>query len=53
MRFPPEPFRSVGAIVTQRAIVRKDDLEDEGRRVDPLTGFVAHLPRRLGYDLGP
>ncbi len=53
MRFPPEPIRSVGATLTQRAIVRKDDLEDAERRVDRLTGFVARLPRRLGYDLGP
>jgi glycine/D-amino acid oxidase-like deaminating enzyme len=52
-RFPPEPFRSVGATLTQHAIVRKDDLEDAERRVDPVTGFLARLPRRLGYDLGP
>jgi len=53
MRFPPEPFRSVGATLTQRAIVRKDDAEDRERRPDPVTEFVARLPRRLGYDLGP
>jgi glycine/D-amino acid oxidase-like deaminating enzyme len=53
MRFPPEPFLSIGAALTQRAIVRKDEAEDRGRRVGPLTGFVARLPRRMGYDLGP
>jgi glycine/D-amino acid oxidase-like deaminating enzyme len=51
--FPPEPFRSIGAAVTQHAIVRKDEREDHGQRADPLTSFVARLPRRLGYELGP
>jgi glycine/D-amino acid oxidase-like deaminating enzyme len=53
MRFPPEPFLSVGAAVTQRAIVRKDDAEDRETRADPLTEFVARLPRLMGYELGP
>ena len=52
-RFPPEPLRSVGAALTQHAIVRKDEAEDRGERADPLTSFVATLPRRLGYELGP
>jgi glycine/D-amino acid oxidase-like deaminating enzyme len=51
--FPPEPLRSVGATLAQGAIVRKDDAEDEERRVDPVTSFVARLPRRMGYELGP
>jgi glycine/D-amino acid oxidase-like deaminating enzyme len=53
MRFPPEPWRSIGAAMTQHAIVRKDEREDRGERADPFTSFVAHLPRRLGYELGP
>jgi glycine/D-amino acid oxidase-like deaminating enzyme len=53
MRFPPEPLLSAGAAIAQRAIVRKDDLEDQGRKADPLTEFVARLPRRMGYELGP
>jgi glycine/D-amino acid oxidase-like deaminating enzyme len=52
-RFPPEPIRSPGMLVANAAIRRKDDLEDAGRWVDPLTSFVARLPRRLGYRLGP
>jgi glycine/D-amino acid oxidase-like deaminating enzyme len=52
-RFPPEPFRSVGAALTQHAIVRKDEAEDRGDRTDPLTTFVAKMPRRMGYHLGP
>lgn len=52
-RFPPEPFRSLGMFVVNDAIRRKDDLEDARRRVDPVTGFVARLPRRMGFKLGP
>jgi hypothetical protein len=39
--------------VANAAIRRKDDRDDAGRRVDALTAFVASLPRRLGYNLGP
>jgi glycine/D-amino acid oxidase-like deaminating enzyme len=52
-RFPAEPLRSLGAAITQQAIVRKDEAEDRGRRADPFTSFVAKLPRRLGYEIGP
>lgn len=51
--FPPEPLRSVGAFLTHGAFLRKDEAEDEGRGADPLTEFLARLPRRLGYELGP
>ena len=51
--FPPEPFRSPGAFVANQAILRKDQAEDEGREPNPFVDFVARLPRRLGYDLGP
>jgi glycine/D-amino acid oxidase-like deaminating enzyme len=53
LRFPPEPLLSMGAAVTQHAIVRKDEAEDRGGRADPLTSFLARLPRRMGYELGP
>ena len=53
MRFPPEPFRSVGAALTQHAIVRKDEAEDRGAHADPISTFVARVPRRMGYELGP
>jgi glycine/D-amino acid oxidase-like deaminating enzyme len=52
-RFPPEPFRSPGALVVNEAIRRKDDTEDAGRRAGPVTTFLARIPRRLGYNLGP
>ena len=53
MRFPPEPIRSPGAYVANQAIWRKDQLEDEGEEASPIVDFVAHLPRRMGYNLGP
>jgi glycine/D-amino acid oxidase-like deaminating enzyme len=53
VRFPPEPIRSAGALVVNTAIHRRDDAQDEGREPGPLTDFVAKLPRRLGYNLGP
>jgi glycine/D-amino acid oxidase-like deaminating enzyme len=52
-RFPPQPFRSVGAAIVNAATVRRDNALDGTGRVDPLTDFVARLPRRMGYHLGP
>ncbi|MGH2723835.1 MAG: NAD(P)/FAD-dependent oxidoreductase [Actinomycetota bacterium] len=51
-RFPPRPLTAVGTSVVQAAILRKDRLEDAGRRPGALTRFLAGLPRRLGYSLG-
>jgi glycine/D-amino acid oxidase-like deaminating enzyme len=53
LRFPPEPVRSPGALVANTAIRRKDEAEDDGEEPNPLIDFVAKLPRRLGYNLGP
>jgi glycine/D-amino acid oxidase-like deaminating enzyme len=52
-KFPPEPIRSPGALIANRAILRKDRAEDHGEDPNPFVDFVARLPRRLGYDLGP
>jgi glycine/D-amino acid oxidase-like deaminating enzyme len=52
-RFPPEPFRSIGGHIVRHAIIRRDGALDEGRRVGPVVNFVARLPRKLGYNLGP
>ncbi len=52
-RFPPEPLLTPGELLVMRAIVRKDGREDRGRRAGPLTRVLAHLPRRVGYNLGP
>jgi glycine/D-amino acid oxidase-like deaminating enzyme len=52
-RFPPRFLSGPGTFLVQRAILRKDRLEDAGRRPSRLTRFLAGLPRRLGYSLGP
>ncbi len=49
--FPPEPLRWAGGSLIRKALVRRDDAEDAGRSVDPLTALVASLPRRLGLHL--
>jgi glycine/D-amino acid oxidase-like deaminating enzyme len=52
-RFPPEPIKSPGAAVANLAILAKDQAEDRGDEPNPFVDFVARLPRRLGYNLGP
>jgi glycine/D-amino acid oxidase-like deaminating enzyme len=49
--FPPEPLRMIGGEVIRAALIRRDDAIDAGRRPDPLSSFVASLPRRLGLHL--
>ena len=51
--FPPEPLFTLGERVVSRAIIRRDDRLDAGRLPGKLTDLLAHLPRRLGYMLGP
>jgi glycine/D-amino acid oxidase-like deaminating enzyme len=53
LKFPPEPLRSPGALIANTAIRRKDEFEDRDEEPNPLVDFVARLPRRLGYNLGP
>jgi hypothetical protein len=40
-------------MVANRAIHRRDVVLDEGQEPNPFVDFVARLPRRLGYNLGP
>jgi len=40
---PPEPFRSVGALAVRKAVTRKEEREELGRPVDPLTRRLAGL----------
>ena len=49
--FPPEPARFAGGSLIRAALVRRDDVEARGEGVNPLTGFVAALPRLLGLHL--
>ncbi len=48
---PPEPLRWAGGSAIRLALVRRDAAHDAGRTPDPVTAFVASLPRRLGLHL--
>lgn len=52
-RFPPWPLTGLGERIVNRAIIRRDERMDAGGGVDALTDALAHLPRRLGFRLGP
>ena len=52
-RFPPQPFRGLGAALVRRAIIAKDTAEEHGRKPNPLANAIARMPRRMGYLLGP
>ena len=51
--FPPEPLRYLGARVIREAIVRRELAEEADRRPGRAVAWLARLPRRLGYHLGP
>jgi hypothetical protein len=42
-RFPPEPARFAGGHLVRAAIARKESLEDQGRRADPVTRALVRL----------
>lgn len=52
-RFPPEPIKSVGMALVNRAVRRMDDAAERGETVGPLVRLLARSPRMLGYNLGP
>jgi hypothetical protein len=43
----------MGAAMVRRAIISFDTAEERGERPNPIASIVAHMPRRLGYLLGP
>ncbi|HEX8206377.1 MAG TPA: FAD-dependent oxidoreductase [Solirubrobacteraceae bacterium] len=51
-RVPPEPLRFAGGSIVLAALKRAEEAEERGGRADPLTRFVAGLPRRLGVTVG-
>ncbi len=51
-RVPPEPFRYIGGSMIRNAILRKERLEEEGRRPGPLTRVVSGIPERVGIHVG-
>jgi glycine/D-amino acid oxidase-like deaminating enzyme len=53
LRFPPAPVLLPGMLAVNRAIHARDDALDAGRKPQWISDVLAHLPRRLGYNLGP
>jgi glycine/D-amino acid oxidase-like deaminating enzyme len=51
--FPPEPFRFIGARIFREAVLWKEEAEQEGRRAPWPVRWLARLPRRIGYHIGP
>lgn len=51
-RFPPEPFRTIGARAIRAATLRVEDAEGENRPSRGLDRFIASLPERLGIRVG-
>lgn len=51
-RFPPEPFRTVGARAIRRVILSCEDAEAQGLQSGPIARSVAALPALLGIKLG-
>lgn len=52
-RFPPEPFRYVGARLLRELILWMEESEQHGGRAPWPIPLLARMPRRLGYHLGP
>ena len=49
---PPEPLAFAGGTLVRRAMLRRDRVEDEGRRPGPVTRAICAAPRMLGIHLG-
>ena len=45
---PPEPLAWAGGMVVRAAFLRKERIESQGRRPDPLTRAVCAAPKALG-----
>ena len=45
---PPEPLAWAGGMIVRAAFLRKERIEGEGRRPDPLTRAVCAAPKALG-----
>ena len=49
---PPEPFRFAGGTVIRRAILRKEEAEEQDRTPGPITRMVSGIPERMGIHVG-
>jgi glycine/D-amino acid oxidase-like deaminating enzyme len=49
---PPEPLAYLGGTLVRHAFLRRERLEEQGRRPDPLTRAATAAPRALGIHVG-
>ena len=49
---PPEPMAWLGGSLVRGALIRRERIEEDGRRPDRLTRAVCAAPRALGMHLG-
>ena len=52
VRVPPEPLRYAGGTMVRAALLRRERLEEEGRRPGALTRAISGLPARIGIHIG-
>ncbi len=49
---PPEPFRHAGGTLIRKAILRKEDAEEQGHKPGPLIRAISGIPERIGIHVG-
>jgi glycine/D-amino acid oxidase-like deaminating enzyme len=52
VRVPPEPLRYAGGTMVRAALLRRERLEEEGRRPGTLTRAISDVPARIGIHIG-
>jgi glycine/D-amino acid oxidase-like deaminating enzyme len=48
---PPEPFAWLGGSLVRTALIRRERLEEQGRRADPVTRAICAAPAAVGMHL--
>lgn len=52
LRVPPEPFRYIGGTAVRSGLLHKERAEEEGRKPDSFSVFLAGIPERVGVQIG-
>jgi glycine/D-amino acid oxidase-like deaminating enzyme len=51
-RIPPEPFHWIGANAIRRALLAKEEAEQDGRRPGALSAALSRVPELIGFHIG-
>ena len=49
---PPEPLRWLGGTVIRRALLAREEAEEEGRRASAASRAIARVPELIGFHIG-